>query len=305
MPSPPVNVTSSDVTPPAPLCIDAGDDRENTYLDLMRLKFQGAGRNRTAIEAFAHVVGSPAGTIVGHGRPGIILTGRGINFDFRRFPDQTQSISIVNTEIWEPHVKTLETPIKHLMLLGCHVGALTDGALLLWQLAKALGATVQAPLGWVVPDPAMGNPSLAPDGWQIADPTMKEPPKEKKVLRLTTPGRDAVQLLIWDGERFLPISFNAIRGARLSKQMPFRERTWDAEWTEPDAQALARHVAFDQPLVFRGPPASIVTGRVFLSYRFLGRDVTRQFLVHNDLLLEDTHAPGVFYEIVDPKILAI
>lgn len=306
MPKPPVNVPGTVVRPPAPICIDGGDDGKNTFLDLMRFKFPNAAANHAFIDAFTHVVGLPAGTIIGHGQPGIILTGRGIDFDFRTNPDQTQSISNENAEFWEPEVTNMATPIQELWLLGCNVGAAKDGACLVWRLAKALGAKVQAPVGLVVPDTATGDPCVAPDEpWQVADPKMDAPPEKKDILRLTTPGRDAAQLLIWDGERFLPISFQAIRGARLSKQTPHRDRTWDAEWTGPEAQLLASRIAFDQPLVFSGPPATIVTGRVLLTYRFLGRDVTRQFLVHNDLLLEDTHAPGVFYEIIARDILVV
>src|SRR5262245_41428082 len=153
MANPPVNVVGSVVTPPPPICIDGGNDFENTFLDLMRERFQGAPPNNTFIDAFKNVVGSPAGTIIGHGQPGLILTGRGIDFNFGRDPDP-KSISIDNTGLWEPQVKNMETPIQELMLLGCTVGAGKDGACLVWKLARALGARVRAPIGWVVPDAA-------------------------------------------------------------------------------------------------------------------------------------------------------
>jgi hypothetical protein len=298
MPTPPVNVVGSRVELPEPISIDGGDDGSNTFLDMMRENFKNAPPHHSAGAAFENVVGSRQGTLIGHGQPGLILTGRGADFDFRTNPDQTKSISIDNTKTWELVVTPMRTPIEFLMLFGCNVGAEADGAELVWQVAKALGATVKAPVGLVWPDTATQDPFVADNEcWQVADHTMTKRPDARKCRPLTPSGHEADRLLLWDVDRFLPIALEAVSGARLAKRDRYRTRGWDMEWSAPEAQSLASHVAFDRPLVFPGPLGTIVTGKVFLSYRFLGREITRQFLVHNDLLLEDANAPGVFYEI--------
>jgi hypothetical protein len=111
--------------------------------------------------------------IYGHGKPGLIGTGRG------QGPFYVHSTFIASSNVywgeandWPEAFEAIKGRFAVgavISLYGCSAGEDSDGALLVWQLAKYFGVKVRAAIGLV-------DGGQEPDCWQTATPEMPEPP---------------------------------------------------------------------------------------------------------------------------------
>lgn len=62
-----------------------------------------------------------------------------------------------------------------------------------------------------------------------------------------------------------------------------------------EAKGILQLVQFEEPYEPGGIPAAIVTGRLILTFTVGDRQESREFLVYNDRLLQDTASPETFY----------
>ena len=112
--------------------------------------------------------------IAGHGEPGVIGVGDGLN------SEPGKHINGENKKEWEEELKRLKDkfcPGASLLLKGCNVGSCDLGAKKLKEMADLLGIPVEAPTGETYPDCSSETGSVN----QRAEPTKpggkKDPPK--------------------------------------------------------------------------------------------------------------------------------
>jgi hypothetical protein len=284
------------------ISVDAGGD-PTQHLQNMRDRFPDAKEHTSDTAALANVAGAAEGTLVGHGWIGRINTGAGNVLSSN--PDTF--IGLANRTHWRAAIATMgQTRLQRLLLFSCDTGANQDGANVVFELAKALGAQVQAPNGNVWIDPASGELFMVERAeFQCADPSMSSPPPVKDHVSVpvdaVAPGHYA---LVFEDGAFVEVPSRAIRGIRVQVH-----RTADAlqplsaQMEGADAARFAASVALNAPLVFGGQPASIVTGTLSLQVRVGGRDVVHEYRIYNNRLIEDVVAPGVFYQFGAPGLV--
>lgn len=83
--------------------------------------------------------------LVGHGWPGLIITGGG-----EETGNPFREITLDNEPIWTPFLGRLRGRVRSLRLLSCWTGGGADGAALLERMACAIDAPVFAPTGAVL-----------------------------------------------------------------------------------------------------------------------------------------------------------
>jgi hypothetical protein len=103
-------------------------------------------------------------------------------------------------------------------------------------------------------------------------------------------------IVLWHAERLVALPAMALTNVRIRRREgDARIERWYTASANVIRDVLAK-LALDQPLTFGGALATFVTGRMFVDIRIFGQEITREFLIHNDQLLEDSLAPGTFYE---------
>lgn len=109
-------------------------------------------------------------TLFGYGGPGIFTVGKGQSPHFEELtyltPTEVQTGKMV---FLLGQLRGRFLPGAKVKLVGCKVGAGSEGADLLFQLSKALNAKVYAPVGLVTSNDYAGV-------WQAAEPEMNMPP---------------------------------------------------------------------------------------------------------------------------------
>ncbi|MBO9557252.1 MAG: DUF4347 domain-containing protein [Caulobacter sp.] len=162
---------------PLPGCVSIDATIPDGYLDNARCGTPSAPHSSVEM-AIANLVDCAAAqtspttaTLVGHGAPGVIVTGAGQSPG----TDQ-QHIDLGNQAIWGPYVEKLKGRITDLYLYGSHVGADTLGAQLLYALARVANANVYGPTGLLYCN-SQGNFYLEEGSqWQVATPTAQPNP---------------------------------------------------------------------------------------------------------------------------------
>jgi hypothetical protein len=290
------NVNRQFIELPEPVTIDSGEDK-GRFLNAMRRHFPNAKPHATLSQAFANVVSETEGTMIGHGVDAFLGAGVGAALGH----DDGKHLCLPHQAAWEQVIDGLAgRKIKRLTIFACSVGAGPNGAKLVFALAKKLQAKVRAPFGDVWADEVTRRPCMTADGgWQEATPDMAGPPAPKDMApvswtneTLTRP--HAGEVVLFDRDRFLPLPMTAVRSISCHSTSP---EVQPRSWNGTAARASSCAFAFSAPLIFGGALASVVTGKVTLTYSLLGREETREFLIHNDRFIEDTTNPGVFYRI--------
>jgi hypothetical protein len=300
------NVNRQFIDLPGALSIDSGPD-DGRFLPAMR-KQPAARQHGTLEEGLRNVAGDKEGTLVGHGLPAFVATGIGDRLGHA----DGRHLCLPHQDQWEKIIGGLpDKKITRLTIFACSAGDGPKGATLVFALAKMLNATVRAPLGDVWVDEATQRPCMtAEGGWQEATPAMDVAPPlrvkprialSNEALRATS----ARNMLLLDRDRFLPLPLAGVKSVRWTTTSPDivpSERTVSGD----AARAVASTIAFHAPLIFGGALASFVTGRLTFVFGLLEAEHSREFLVHNDSLIEDAQARGVFYQVtVDAMMKAL
>ena len=145
--------------------------------------------------------------IAGHGAPGNISVGSGLS------SDKDKEINCTNEKEWKEEMKRLKDkfcPGASVYLKGCNVGACTDGAKKLQELADLLGVPVEAPTGLTYPDCSSEKGSET----QRAEPTKKGEKKDPPKCILSPADQKKIESLdSYDGN--LPFDPSLLKGLEL------------------------------------------------------------------------------------------
>jgi hypothetical protein len=292
------NVNREFVNLPGVLTVDNGPD-DGRFLPAMRIQ-PGARQHGSLRDGLRNIAGEREGTLVGHGLPAFVAAGIGDRLGH----SDGRHLCLPHHAEWEAIIDGLtDKRIERLTIFACSAGDGEKGANLVFALAKKLNATVRAPMGDVWVDEATQRTcTTAGSGWREATPAMAvapTTPAARPRLALTrgafrtTTARD---MLLLDHDRLLPLPLAGVKSVQWTSTLPDVVPP-ERKVSDDTARSAAAAIAFHAPIVFGGPLASFVTGRLTLAYQLLGREHLREFLVHNDRLIEDTAHRGVFYEV--------
>jgi hypothetical protein len=254
------------------------DSAKNAYLDNARAGNPSAAANaytETAASNFLICEGqsaSPAtASLVGHGAEGDIDTGS----------DHGECITIHNERTWVPLLQPLSGKLNELFLYGCSVGAGTDGATLLFDIAKVVNTNVYAPTG-IIYCKSDGSFYLEPKAvWQVAKPNLAPPKPIPAPTHSVSLAMTHAKLTM--AGNLVPTSLDHMTATYTP--LPHGQPR--------DAGGMAREVLWDSPHEEDGEPGAKVTGRLEVNFKDAGK---RTFLVHGHSLLRDESAPKIFYD---------
>jgi len=201
-----------------------------------------------------------------------------------------------NYAVWEPLAAKIKGKYPLLTLLGCEVGQGNHGAEFLYDMAKTTQSHVRAPDSIIYCGP---NGIFFDKGgkWVEATPQSKPSPqvpepfvvKEAKTLQFRVDGLmvtlkpEDVQFVEFLHRSYRQKEFTTLKGFGL---------------------AILQSVGFGEPFLTEGRPAAIVTGSFRLRLRVPGKSVDRQFVLYNDVLVEDLEEQDVFYRVNRAGLLA-
>ena len=227
-------------------------------------------------------------TIIGHGNPGLIITGTG-----QSRPDPTKYIELGNNTDWERILERLKPfKISNLYLFGCDTGAEADGANLLFEIAKIINADVVAPTGRIL----CGRTYFTLEAtatWQIATPHRKPDPIEAP--RSPDYQYTRSDMFIRSKNYIIKIKKEQIARFRI------KESVEKEVWTDlPDhliPQALT-FVDFSNPIDLRGIPSGLITEIFAISFKYSDGILEKEYHVLNNRLVIDKEFPrlGYFYK---------
>jgi hypothetical protein len=224
--------------------------------------------------------------IVGHGAPGVQCTGNGDSCT----GDNSTMIAAFNVSDWQKLIAKLQGDFQSLTLLGCDVGQGTDGADLLYDIAKAAQRPVRAPNSIIYCTPT-GFTFAAGGTWVQATPTAKPSPSYAPGYRVQP--TKTYKFKVHGGLTSLP--------AGSIKVLDFKHRTYRQREFQTlrssDPSALLSLIDFGKPFETTGRPGAIVTGRLRLELTLGSKPVEREFVLYNDELLEDLTNLDVFYHV--------
>lgn len=278
---------------PLPGCVTIDSTKPDDYLAYARKGTQSAIGNTTVQTAESGLDGcvkskkptAQSACIVGHGDQGLIVTGAG-----QSRGDKDHHVSIDNIKVWAPLFAALNGGVSNLFLYGCHVGAGTDGAQLLYELAKTVNANVYGPTGLIYCDED-GNFALEPfSTWQMATPHAQP--------AAIDPPEDATGGLAGGHEVRLHVLENVIITTLDQLAEALFEPDPSTGWTKVDAliaDELARAVRWHKPFSLPGQHAALLTGRIKLKFGYGERAIRKIFRVFNHTLLQDEDHPHIHY----------
>lgn len=258
------------------------------YLDETRKRYGTLGQNPLfdhddQAQAVSQCMASGGhANIVGHGKTGLICTGSG----FFANQDPSKQIAEGNIGGWAP------TAMTRLKLVGCNTGEGTAGANLLFAIAEATGAIVQAPVGYVYIGGGCDDLFLEPGkGWQTARPGMKPAPMFDSL-----PAQFVLQpLKLRSRDTFVQVQIPSVRAINLHGPGPIDTSSPPLrEWPTPGTEEALSRIEFNEPLL-RGAPAAIETGRLELVLGADNIESKRFFRIYNDNRLQDLIYPEVLY----------
>ncbi len=276
------------------------DPADTEFLMAMRNRYRAQPEHATHLDALRNVASHPSAAIVGHGAIGTIFTGGGRGARAA----ESEYLSTANHETWLPRVSELEAPaIQSLLLCACFTGASNEGLQLLELLSEAFDADLSASTGLVrkshdsseqpyTESPAITLTRRAGE----ASPFPVEAPEEQleqgQRLLLRTDLHDGGRAWFVEGS----LTDSGVRFFDLQKRSRFQSDRWSPE----AARAAAGFIAFDRPRLNPDPLASTITGTMILD----AGGHRREFIVHNDYVVEDAIFRGTFYRFAVEALLA-
>ncbi|MET3664788.1 DUF4347 domain-containing protein [Caulobacter sp. 1776] len=278
---------------PLPGCVTIDSTKPDDYLAYAR-NGTPAGIGNTSVQTAESALDGcikskkptpQSACVVGHGDKGLIVTGSGQNAG-----DKDHHISIDNIKTWAPLFAGLSGGVSNLFLYGCHVGAGTEGAQLLYELARTVNANVYGPTGLIYCDED-GDFALEPfSTWQMATPLAQpaaiDPPDDATG---DLAGGHEVRLHVL--ENVIITSLDQLTSAIIE---PHPSTGWTTVGVEL-ADQLARAVHWQKPFALPGQHAALLTGRMKLKFGYGERAIRKVFSVFNHTLLQDEDHPNIFY----------
>jgi hypothetical protein len=284
---------SVDICGQPPSDCETIDRTPETALLNARKAFPNAKRHRDTRAAINNLINCLNTTspptrrvmIVGHGKPGLIVTGTGTLAS-----DQDKRIEMGNLGKWQPIVAGLKGKITELTLCSCETGADPQGPQLLAALAQEVGARVSGFTKMIFID---GNGSITcePGGrWQHADSGVAPP----SIPHLEPKMESIVNLKLKDNGTFTTLHISKVSAVTYLAPGP------DKQPGQPrlslkgvEAQKLVSTINFAEPSVMKGAPLALVTG--VIEIEFTEKRSPRSFTLYNDRLLQDQAHPDAFY----------
>lgn len=221
----------------------------------------------------------PAGTvmIIGIGAEGRINTGP------NNAVNPNEHISIESIDNWTPVLSQLKGKITEIVFCSCNTGK--DGTQLLQAVADITGARASAFTGLIFVDAAGGIDCRGRGEWIHIDPS--------SLVRPTPEADMQVKLKFDDGYRSGPVNDSS----KVSYFVGASETSVSLDGA--DALRLFRLVEFDGPFETKGWPLAMVTGRLNIDFGVFDEVWKRNFVIYNDLLLQDESFLETFYEASD------
>lgn len=269
------------------------DNNDNGFLGCARGQNPGAGLHGSTAEAVARLLqclggGIGRANIVGHGDAGIVVTGTG---DEAVDPDRY--VAWWNQNFWEPHLRQLRGRVNSLSFWACHPGAEDAGADFLFNVAQVINAPAAGPTGFIYCGGGQPDLFLEPGAvWQVATPTQRPNPIPRPSRVFFR--REAVDLQLNYGGQMETIPLDAV----ISVEFTPGKRANIAPLfsiSDDNARSFLELVQFDEPFQPGGIPAALVTGRLVMTFVRNDQQEQREFIIYNQLLLQDTSAPDTFY----------
>lgn len=283
------------------------DRTQETALLNARIAFPNAKRHRDTMAAIDKLINCLDTTspptrrvmIVGHGKPGLIVTGTGTLAG-----DQDKRIEMGNFCNWQPTVARLKDNITELTLCSCETAADPQGPQLLTALAKEVGVRVSGFTKMIFID-GSGSITCEPGGqWQHADPGVPPSP----ILPPEIHREPIVNLKLKDNGVNLKLKDNgSYTTLHISKVSAVKY--YDTEQTDNprfslkgvEAQNLVSTINFADPSEIKGAPLALITG--VIEIEFTEKRSPRSFTLYNDRLLQDRAHPDAFY-FASPQLAA-
>ena len=232
----------------------------------------------------AWVKPNTSATIIGHGNPGLIITGTG-----QSRPDRTKYIELANKIDWERILERLKPfKISNLYLFGCDTGAEQEGADLLFEISKIINADVVAPTGRILCDRTHFTLE-ATATWQIATPHSKPDPIEAP--RSPEYEYTKFNMFIRKKNYIIPIKKEQI--IRFFFKKPLQE-----EWTQlPDGliNEAIKLVDFSNPIDLRGIPSGLITEMFKIDFKDGDGTLEKEYHILNNRLAVDKEFPLLGY----------
>jgi hypothetical protein len=222
--------------------------------------------------------------IVGHGAPGIIITGSGAVAS-----DRDKRITVRNFSRWSASVGQLESRITELTFCSCETGAGDKGAELLMKVANHVKAIVSGFTGIIFVD-ATGNITCETGGqWQHAHANTVLSPVPAPVHKFG----ETVNLRLKYPEGFRTINISDVFAISFFDPSKDDKRILSLEGEA--AHEVVRMVDFTEPSEIDGAPLALITGTLKIEYLSQEERDSRTFLIYNDRLLFDQSTPNVYY----------
>jgi hypothetical protein len=272
---------------------------DNGFLDCARSKNPSALAHDSTSRALNNLFdcsngGVNSAHIVGHGSIGAVVTGTTSTAS-----DHDWIISLEDLPIFKPLLEQLAGRVSSLTFWACYPGAAENGADFLFEMAKVVMAPVAGPTGVIYCNDILGFYLEGGATWQIATPNFRPP-------AIDPPGVDIFDglhmklKLNYEGQfRSIPlgdiVSVEFVSGMSIDPDFKASEDTERKAFSDDEARSLLSLVKFDEPFQPGGVPAAMVTGRMTVGFRRDGQDEQREFIVYNDLLLQDRSALDTFY----------
>lgn len=236
--------------------------------------------------------GQPA--ICGHGDDGFLTTGAGQNDQ----QTNTNTIGTWNEYEWGPHFDRLKGK-NYVMftIYSCNTGAGSDGADLLYNMARRTNHAVRARTGLT----SCGSGGITfQEGstWQIATPDNKPnpipaPPHFRMVL---------AKAINFKGDGgMVTVRPDEIKKVEISKSAPYTGSKTQVTLDKiDDINVLLENIDFSAPVSFGAESGNallgIITSKISIFTESTGK--TRTFHVYNNSVLQDTDFPDVYYQVL-------
>ncbi len=225
--------------------------------------------------------------IVGHGWAGVLCTGNGDSCN-----GQTDlMLAWDNMPAWQQKMQGLRGKYKSLTLLGCSVGAgKTLGSQLLNELSQVTQLPVRAPDSMIMCGPD-GITFFSSDGGWVQS---NSPAKAGKATEQEHKVAPAIIYKFSVDSSFAEVKPEAVTVSSFQHR-GYRDREFHLLHL-PNSHSLLARIDFEHPVVTKSRPGAIVTGKLTVQFRFKDSLISRELILYNDELLEDTTNQDVFYK---------
>jgi|694.fasta_scaffold41567_1 hypothetical protein len=233
-------------------------------------------------------LGTGVAVLAGHGMPGIIICGTGDKFD-KNSP--RTYLGLANYLHWKKQAST-GIRAKRLVLTGCHTGQGVKGAKLLNLLASSLRIPVSAWTGlvWCGPQGTWGEGKLV-----TATPRAPAAAVPRKEIWTSAFFMMSMKLAVATPTGFEEFSIDQVVALRLSSCDLSSDAVSSIHFEGPEIREAIGLVDFNHPFSTKARPASIMIGRLKISYYTDDVLTTRTFRVLGPSLIQDELFQDVFY----------